>query len=298
MTPQISSIGIFSSDPNSGRTLSLTKAFENLGIRVIHVIPWKISRLGSTNIHSLTMNGISLSELDMILVVDVGVFDLGSFINRIGILSALSETGVEIVNSVPSILIMRNKAETIRKLISSGLNVPNSLITESIDVAAQFILENNPCVLKPIIGFGGTGVQLVESQFDIDHIHDYLKFYNHMYGKGAFLLQEYIENNRFDIRALVLDGDVISSMKRISMNGFVSNIHAGGKPEPNDIDVTEIAIKAANSVNGRLVGVDILPDTKGKFWLLEVNATPGWSGLQKVTEFDITSIIAKSIAKR
>ena len=295
MTPQVSSIGIFSSDPNSVRTSSLTNAFKNLGVTVSHVIPWKISRLGFTNSHTLSMNEIILSELEMILVLDVGIFDVGSFINRLGILNALSEIGVEIVNSVPSILLMRNKAETIRKLISSGLNIPRTLITESIDAAAQFILENNPCVLKPIIGFGGEGVQLIESQFDIDHIHDYLKFYNHSFGKGAFLLQEYIENNGFDIRALVLDGKVISSMKRISTNGFLTNIHAGGKPVPNDIDVTPIALKAAKSVNGRLVGVDILPDISGKHWLLEVNATPGWSGLQKVTEFDITSIIAKSL---
>ena len=295
MAPQLSSIGIFSSDPNSARTLSLTAAFENLGVKTYHIIPWKISRLGSTNSHTLSMNEIILSELDMILVLDVGIIDVGSFINRLGILTALSEIGVEIVNSVPSILLMRNKAETIRKLISSGLSIPRTLITESIDAAAQFILENNPCVLKPIIGFGGEGVQLIESQFDIDHIHDYLKFYNHRFGKGAFLLQEYIENNGFDIRALVLDGKVISSMKRIRTNGFVTNIHAGGKPAPNDIDVTPIALKAAKSVNGRLVGVDILPDINGEHWLLEVNATPGWSGLQKVTEFDITSIIATSL---
>jgi RimK family alpha-L-glutamate ligase len=217
-------------------------------------------------------------------------------VNRIGILSALSEMGVEVVNSVSSVLMMRNKAETIRELISSGLNVPRTLVTESIDNAAEFILENKPCVLKPVLGFGGFGVHLVESQFDLDHISDYLKFYNQMFGKGAFLLQEYIVNDGYDIRAFVLDGEVIASMKRMSMYGFVTNIHAGGRPQPNDIDVTDIAIKAADSVKGRLVGVDILPDIEGKLWLLEVNATPGWAGLQKVTDFDIADTIAGTLA--
>jgi RimK family alpha-L-glutamate ligase len=187
---------------------------------------------------------------------------------------------------------MRNKGETIRKLISTGLNVPKTLVTESIDEAAQFVLDNNPCVLKPVLGFGGGGVQLIENQFDIDNIYDYLKFFNQMFGKGAFLLQEYIENQGFDIRTLVLDGKVISSMKRVSINGFVTNIHAGGTPQPNDIDVNDIALRAAESVQGRLVGVDILPDTKNRYWLLEVNATPGWTGLQKVTEFDIANTVA------
>jgi tetrahydromethanopterin:alpha-L-glutamate ligase len=298
MTSDVSSIGLFSSDPNSMRMDSLTRAFSNLGVEVHQVIPWKISRVGGTNNHTLKMNEFDLSELDMLLVLDVGIYDIGSFINRIGILSALSEMGVEIVNSVSSILIMRNKAETMRKLISSGLNVPRTLITESINEAAHFIIENNPCVLKPVIGFGGVGVQLIESQFDIENIYDYLKFFNQIFGKGAFLLQEYIENAGFDIRALVLDGEVIASMKRMSANGFLTNIHAGGKPQPNDIDINEIALKAADSVQGHLVGVDILPDSEGQYWLLEVNATPGWGGLQKITKFDIAYTIASSLANR
>lgn len=296
MTPRVSSIGLFSSDPKSKRYQSLSKAFNDLGVKVHKVIPWKISRYGSTNNHNLRIGHNELSNLEMLLVLDVGIYDIGSFINRIGILSALSELGVEIVNSVSSILTMRNKAETIRALISSGLSIPQTMVTESIDEAAKFILENNPCVLKPVIGFGGVGVQLVESQFDMDHIFDFLKFYNQMFGKGAFLLQEFIVNNGFDIRALVLDGEVIASMKRVSTDGFVTNIHAGGNPQPNDIDVTEIAIKAAEAVHGRLVGVDILPDKEGRHWLLEVNATPGWAGLQKVTDFDISNAIAGNLA--
>jgi RimK family alpha-L-glutamate ligase len=292
MTPNLSSIGLFSSDPNSIRTRRLTTAFEKLGVEVQQVLPWKISRKGHTKSHTLSMNDFDLSDLEMLLVLDVGIFNISSFINRIGILSALSEMGVEIVNSVCSLLLMRNKGETIRKLISSGLNVPKTLVTESIDEAAQFVLDNNPCVLKPVLGFGGGGVQLIENQFDIDNIYDYLKFFNQMFGKGAFLLQEYIENQGFDIRTLVLDGKVISSMKRVSINGFVTNIHAGGTPQPNDIDVNDIALRAAESVQGRLVGVDILPDTKNRYWLLEVNATPGWTGLQKVTEFDIANTVA------
>jgi gamma-F420-2:alpha-L-glutamate ligase len=85
-------------------------------------------------------------------------------------------------------------------------------------------------------------------------------------------------------------------MKRVSTDGFITNIHGGGRPQPNEIDITEIALKAAESVNGRLVGVDILPDIEGRFWLLEVNATPGWTGLQKVTDFDITNTIANSLS--
>ncbi|MFW9943537.1 MAG: hypothetical protein ACFFB7_00915 [Candidatus Sifarchaeia archaeon] len=45
------------------------------------------------------------------------------------------------------------------------------------------------------------------------------------------------------------------------------------------------------------MGVDLLPDRDGDVWVLEVNATPGWSGLQKVTGIDIAGHVAESIAK-
>jgi ribosomal protein S6--L-glutamate ligase len=205
--------------------------------------------------------------------------------------------GVEIVNSVSSILLMRNKAEAMRKLIAAKLPVPETLITESIGDAAEFIKQHFPCVLKPITGFGGEGVQLIESQFDLENVYDYLKFHSQIFGKGAYLLQEFIKGPGFDIRAFVLDNEVIATMQRVNHEGFVTNVHAGGTPRPNDVDVTDIAIAAAKSVKGRIVGVDIIPDFNGDLWVLEVNATPGWTGLQKVTGMDIAAKVADVLSR-
>jgi RimK family alpha-L-glutamate ligase len=152
-------------------------------------------------------------------------------------------------------------------------------------------------VLKPITGFGGLGVQLIEREFDMDHIYDYLKFHSQMFGKGAYLLQEYVESPGFDIRALVLDDEVIATMQRVGGEGITTNIHSGGVPRENTLDVTDLSVKAAKSVKGRLVGVDIIPDTDGNLWVLEANATPGWTGLQQVTDFDISERIAESLSR-
>ncbi len=292
-----SKIGLFSSDPWSGRVAGLEKSLNLLGVKAIRIIPWKVSRWGSTNKHTISTEGVDLSELDSVLVMDLGATDIGAFFNRVGLLSALAEMNVEIINSVSSILQMRNKAETMRKLIAAGLPVPKTLITESIEDAASFIRNHFPCVLKPITGFGGEGVQLIEREFDLENIYDYLKFHSQIFGKGAYLLQEFIKGPGFDIRAFVLDGEVIATMQRVSNEGFVTNLHAGGTPRPNDIDVTEIAIDAANSVRGRIVGVDIIPDLGGNLWVLEVNATPGWTGLQNVTGLDIPSIVADVVSR-
>ncbi|MCK5238671.1 MAG: RimK family alpha-L-glutamate ligase [Candidatus Thorarchaeota archaeon] len=295
---RISHIGLFSSDPWSVRVNKLEQSFLKLNVEVTRVIPWKVAREGATDLHRILMGKKDLSKLDSLLVLDLGAKDIGAFFNRVGLLSALAEMGVEIINAVNSILVMRNKAETMRKLVSAGLPVPRTLITESIEDGAEFIRKNFPCILKPITGFGGEGVQLIDRQFDLDNVYDYLKFHSQIFGKGAYLLQEYVRNPGFDIRALVLDGEVIATMQRVGTEGVVTNLHAGGIPRVNDIDVKDLALRAAASVRGRLVGVDLIPDEQGKVWVLEVNATPGWRGLQKVTDFDISKRIASSLSSK
>ncbi|MHA2425524.1 MAG: ATP-grasp domain-containing protein [Candidatus Thorarchaeota archaeon] len=295
---RISRIGLFSSDPWSGRVDKLEHAFNEINVDVTRVIPWKVARTGSTDYHRISMGNQDLSNLDVLLVLDLGAKDIGAFFNRVGLLSALAEMDVEIINPVNSILVMRNKAETMRKLVSAKLPVPKTLITESIEDGAEFIRENFPCILKPITGFGGEGVQLIDKQFDLENVYDYLKFHSQIFGKGAYLLQEYVRNPGFDIRALVLDNDVIATMQRVGTEGVVTNLHAGGIPRANDINVEELSLRAAAAVKGRLVGVDLIPDQNGKVWVLEVNATPGWRGIQKVTGFNISKRIADSISSR
>lgn len=290
-------IGLFSSDPDSRRVRELERAFKKLGVNTSRVIPWLITQICEKENHTIELGDLELTDLDLILVLDLGANDIGAFFNRVGILTAIKEMGVEVVNSVASTIIMRNKAETLRKLIGKGLPVPKTLITESIEDAAEFVRHNAPCVLKPITGFGGIGVQLIESDFVMDHIYDYFKFHSQIFGKGAFILQELINSPGFDIRALVLDGEVIGTMQRVAEDGFVTNIKAGGTPRANEINVDDLAVKAAGAVNGRLVGVDIIPDIDGNLWVLEVNATPGWTGLQKITEKSISDIIAGRISR-
>ncbi len=292
---RIARVGLLSSDPWSQRVQSLDKSLTRRSVDVLHVLPWKVTRRGSTGTHQISYESEDLSKLDLLLVLDLGANDIGSFFNRVGLLSALTEMGVTVVNSVNSILSMRNKAETLRKLISAGLPVPETVITESIDIAAEFVKNRFPCVLKPITGFGGLGVQLIEREFDLANINDYLKFHSQMFGKGAFILQEYVRSPGYDIRVLVMDGEVISSMRRVATEGITTNIHSGGIPEPNQEDVSDLALRSARSVRGRLVGVDIIPDLSGDYWVIEVNATPGWAGLQQVTDFDISDRIAERL---
>ncbi|MCK4566586.1 MAG: hypothetical protein KAU48_04675, partial [Candidatus Thorarchaeota archaeon] len=98
-TQRISKIGFFSSDPWSRRVRSLDDAFSKLGVDVLHVLPWKVLRWGSTESHEISYEGKDLTELDVMFVLDLGANDIGAFFNRVGLLSALTELGVNVINS-------------------------------------------------------------------------------------------------------------------------------------------------------------------------------------------------------
>ncbi len=291
-------IGLFSSDPWSRRVEGLFCSLESQGVDVVRIMPWKVKQVIKNSHYDILMRDADIDKLDRLFVVDLGADDIGAFFNRLGLLRALEAHGIDVINTSDAFLKMRNKAESVRHLQASGISIPVTLITESIEEAADFVKQYNPCVLKPITGFGGLGVQLIENKFDLENIFDFLKHHSRMFGKGAFLLQEYIRSPGFDIRALVMGDEVISTMQRVATEGIVTNIHSGGIPRPNDIDVEDIAKKSASAVDGQLVGVDIIPDNTGNLWVLEVNATPGWVGLQSVTKEDITDLISSWLTSK
>ena len=117
------------------------------------------------------------------------------------------------------------------------------------------------------------------------------------------IIQEFIETS-FDVRVIVLNGEIVASMKRLVIPGeFRSNASLGAKTEL--IDLTEIekkdSIKAAELVKGQLIGVDFLPAKdreKEQPYILEVNASPGFGAIERTTKGNLTQDIFKHFMDR
>ena len=83
--------------------------------------------------------------------------------------------------------------------------------------------------------------------------------------------------------------------RKVITDDFRSNVSLGADSE--SIELTDIEIKdsiaAANAVKGRLVGVDFIPAKnreKDKPYILEVNATPGFSGIESINKGTVSKI--------
>ena len=169
-----------------------------------------------------------------------------------------------------------------------GLRTPKTIpITYSNDTERVIKEFGNkfPVILKSSTGTqAGVGVVIIESMRSLHTYVQMLKLYEkHM----PIVIQEFIKTD-YDVRVVILDGEILATMKRevISDGDFRSNVSLGA--ESSAMELTEIekqdSIKAANVVDGRLVGVDFIPAKnreKEQPYILEVNSMPGFGGIEK-----------------
>jgi glutathione synthase/RimK-type ligase-like ATP-grasp enzyme len=60
----------------------------------------------------------------------------------------------------------------------------------------------------------------------------------------------------------------------------------------------ELALRAAEALGVEAAGVDLLPGPDGEWYILEVNAVPGWRALAPVAGVDVAAAIVRHAVGR
>lgn len=197
--------------------------------------------------------------------------------------------GVYCLNESQGITRARDKLRSLQLLSRKGIGLPVTAFGHSPDDTDDLIglVDGPPFILKLIEGTHGKGVVLAETRKAAQSVIDAFR------GLDAyFLIQEFIaEASGTDIRCFVIGDKVIASMKRQSKDGdFRSNLHRGGSAEAIRITPEEraTAVRAAQIMGLNVAGVDILRSNRGPL-VMEVNSSPGLSGIEKATQKDVAS---------
>jgi len=107
----------------------------------------------------------------------------------------------------------------------------------------------------------------------------------------GFIMQEFIPY-KYDLRCLIIGRDVFT-MRRIPREGeFRANFSLGGAVEVFNLDTEgeKLAQKALGAVDMSVGGVDILITEDNKRYILEVNHTAGFVGMEKATGKNIGAL--------
>lgn len=201
------------------------------------------------------------------------------------------------VNSSRGIVHSRDKLRCLQVLSKEGIGLPKTVFT-NYSRNVEHVVESAggaPVVLKLLEGTQGLGVVLAENQNAAQSV---LEAFNGL--KARVIVQEFIKEAKgADIRAFVVDGEVVGAMKRQGKEGeFRSNLHRGGTATILELTDEEkmTAIKAADAVGLGVAGVDLLQSSRGPL-VLEVNSSPGLEGIERATGVDIAGKIIAFIEK-
>jgi ribosomal protein S6--L-glutamate ligase len=191
----------------------------------------------------------------------------------------------------------RDKLRSLQILSRAGLGLPKTIFMDySRDT--EGIIESvggAPVVIKLLEGTQGLGVVLAENKKAAQSV---IEAFHGIHAR--IIVQEFIkEANGADIRAFVVNGEVVGAMRRQAKEGeFRSNLHRGGTAKVVKLSRQEkhAAITAAKKMGLGVAGVDMLPSNRGPL-ILEVNSSPGLEGIEGATKVDIAGRIYQFIEK-
>ncbi|MDO7136988.1 MULTISPECIES: 30S ribosomal protein S6--L-glutamate ligase [Algibacter] len=196
-----------------------------------------------------------------------------------------------------AIIRSRDKLRSFQRLSKAGIGMPKTVFTNYSRDVERVIkhVGGTPVIIKLLEGTQGLGVVLAETKNAAESV---LEAFNGLQARA--LVQEYIsEAKGADLRALVVDGQVVGAMKRQGKEGeFRSNLHRGGSAEIVKLnhDELKVAMNAATALKLPVCGVDMLQSERGPL-LLEVNSTPGLEGIEAATGRNIAKNIIVYIEK-
>jgi len=188
---------------------------------------------------------------------------------------------VFIMNSLNGVREANNKLYTAVFEDPENEIIPVTHVSKNKDYIIQMIKESesDKMILKPLNGFGGSGVILIEKNAMMS-INSLLDFYiNNADGTSNYvILQEYIEGaDQGDVRILLLNGKPVGAMKRVpGEDDHRSNVSAGGSIQKHTLTAQEK--KLCRKIGPKLVkdglyfvGIDVINGM-----LVEVNVmSPG-----------------------
>ena len=191
----------------------------------------------------------------------------------------------------------RDKLRSLQILSRAGLGLPKTIFTNYSKNVEDIVDQAGgaPVIIKLLEGTQGIGVILAETKKAAESV---MEAFNNL--QARVIVQEFIkEAGGADIRAFIVDGQVVGAMKRQGKEGeFRSNLHRGGSANVIQLSDEEetAALKAAKAMGLGIAGVDMLQSSRGPL-ILEVNSSPGLEGIETATGKDIATIIIKYIER-
>ncbi|RXG18139.1 SSU ribosomal protein S6P modification protein [Leeuwenhoekiella aestuarii] len=286
-------IKILSRNGNLYSTARLVEAAKKRKHNVEVIDPLKCDLIIEKKKPSVYYKGRYLSETDAIIP------RIGASITYYGtaVVRQFEMMGCFTTTESQALVRSRDKLRSLQILSRARLGLPKTVFTNYSRDVEEIIdhVGGAPLIIKLLEGTQGLGVVLAETKNAAESV---IEAFNGL--QARVIVQEFIKEAKgADIRAFIIDGQVVGAMKRQGKEGeFRSNLHRGGTAEVITLSDEEenAAIKAAKAMGLGVAGVDMLQSARGPL-ILEVNSSPGLEGIEKATGKDIAKSVIRYIER-
>ncbi len=183
------------------------------------------------------------------------------------------------VNNHAAFALAEDKLRSNLALSQAGVNTSDYFICHRErpeEMVAKFE-EWGKMVFKPLEGWGGSGMALLDNRATLDTLMPFLNQTDirHIY------VERFIENDFTDFRVDIVDGEFIACYgRKASDRDWRTNVTSGGTVilrEADDV-IIDLAKRATKAIGLEIAGVDILYDReREEYVVLEVNGIPAFA---------------------
>lgn len=235
-----------------------------------------------------------LQSYDALVVRTMPWGTLEQIIFRIDALHALEAAGVRVVNSTSCLEIAIDKFRSLQLLQTKGLPIPETVACQNVTQAMEVFQKwGRRAVVKPMFGGEGRGIMRVED----DELA--ARTFKTLVQLGTVIyLQEFIPHQGYDIRVMVMQ-ERTWAIRRSHPTDWRTNISRGAIAEPILLEPEwhDLATRATAALGAQVAGVDLLIDQEGRPRILEINAVPGWKGLQQALGVDFAREFLRTLVE-
>ncbi len=260
---------------NGGGDLIEEKIIAGLKEREIETISGLNLRYAEAHNDGIFCNGVQMDNLDLFFSYNAGEQSMYQIY-----LYELLDLHIPIINSFKGFSISEDKMKT--DIALRVANIPRTDFylchrDESEKLREAVNKWDSKVVYKPVDGWGGIGMVLIESENDLNKIMPFLNQLDIRF----FYIERFVDYDGTDYRIDVVDGEAISCYGRRAKKGdWRTNVTSGGSVFLREMtdQLADLAVRAAAAVRLDIAGVDIIYDRKReKYIVLEVNGIPAFA---------------------
>lgn len=259
---------------NSGGKAIEKKIVDKLKEREIEAFTNLDLRFAKGSKDGIICNNVDMLELDLFFSYNAGEQTVAQ--------TYMYETlnrYITTINSFEAFSLSEDKFKSNIALHHAGVNTSDFFLChrETPEYMVEKFNEWEKIVFKPVDGWGGNGMTLLESAQSLNTL---LPFLNQTDIRHIYL-EKFIDNDFTDFRVDIVDNQFIACYgRKASEREWRTNITSGGSVmlrEAND-EIVDIAQKATKALGMDIAGVDILYDReKEEYVVLEVNGIPAFA---------------------